>query len=858
MNYKPFHFRRLFLALAIFWTMAWSLPARGGDISEQTIPGKWIEPLLPENVTEPDYPDYDRNNPLEKARDQLDAGQYRRALATLTTVTSRKPLEIELIAGEAQVSLGRYDEALANLTGNDSGVQILRARALAGQGLYEQAVAVVQKIIDQHPDLIPPHYYLGEFLEKTGNLAQAKSAYEWFVIDPHNYLTQWAEHPETFNDAQDVTLIGRAVDRWATLTMAYQSERALHDVVLSMFVRAYDVIDRDYWPAHEAAAEYLLLHDDAAGASGELNDALSMNPSDIQSWQLVGRIQLQQFNFDAVDEVVAQIREVNPDSVEADLLEARNLLGQRAPKQALRPLRRVLMRQPQNIEALGLLAGADALLLRDNGTTEILRQVDALDPNDAAAHFEVAEQLAAMRQYPRAEAMYQLAMQRAPWWCAVRNSLGLLFTQSGDEDSARTVLEAAHSMDPFNVRTTNYLRLLDMMAGFARKESAHFIVLYDAGQDPVIPEYFSDYLESVYSTVCAEYRFEPRQKTLIEVFPTHEAFSVRTTGAPWIATVGASTGRVIALVAPRKGALTMGTFNFGQVLRHEFTHTVTLGETDNRIAHWFTEGLAVQQEHSPVRWEWVPMLYQAVTRDQLFDLDSLTWAFVRPRRPIDRQLAYAESSWICQYIEETDGHEAIMRMLKEFQLGRTQDEVFENALHESEEQFFGEFCVWCKKQVGTWGYDPTTSQKYDQLRADGEDLIRRGEYVKAAVVFEEIAAIRPMDVLPHLRLAGLYMNPAVNEQEKAAEQLDILARVELMDNRYAKGAARIYRDINQLDKAAARALQAVYIAPYDMGAHKLLADIDRKLGKLQELQREEHVIDILQHWQDDPARAEGQ
>ncbi len=73
----------------------------------------------------------------------------------------------------------------------------------------------------------------------------------------------------------------------------------------------------------------------------------------------------------------------------------------------------------------------------------------------------------------------------------------MLYTQSGDEDLAHAVLNDAHKLDPFNLATTNYLRLLDMMDGFARKESAHFVVIYDAKTDPVIPEYFSDYLESV-------------------------------------------------------------------------------------------------------------------------------------------------------------------------------------------------------------------------------------------------------------------------------------------------------------------------------------------------------------------------
>ncbi len=348
---------------------------------------------------------------------------------------------------------------------------------------------------------------------------------------------------------------------------------------------------------------------------------------------------------------MSAIRNVDEDSTAADLLEARNLLLQRQAKLALPSLHRVLARQPRNVEALGLLAGAEAVLLHDDQCAAILKEADEIDPGSSRAYFEVAEQLAAMRQYPRSAAMYQIAIDRSPWWTAARNGLGLLYTQSGDEDAARKVLEAAHTLDPFNYSTTNYLRLLDMMGKFARSESAHFIVTYDARTDPIIPEYFNDYLESVYPLVCGQFHFEPKVKTLIEVFPTQDEFAVRTTGAPWLPTVGASTGRVIALAAPRKGERTMGAFNWSQVLRHEFTHTVTLGATDNRISIWFTEGLAVQQEHSPLRWEWGPMLYDAVTKHHLFKIDELTWAFVRPRRPIDRQLAYAQSSWICQYVE---------------------------------------------------------------------------------------------------------------------------------------------------------------------------------------------------------------
>src|SRR6202034_641750 len=106
------------------------------------------------------------------------------------------------------------------------------------------------------------------------------------------------------------------------------------------------------------------------------------------------------------------------------------------------------------------------------------------------------------------------------------------------------------------------------------------------------------------------------------------------------------------------------------------------------------------------QWPWVPQLYDAVTKNQLFDLDQLTWAFIRPKRPADRQLAYAESFWVCTYITQTYGHDAILKMLAEFKAGGLQEDVFPKILDRSESQFFSEFSAWANRQVATWGYDP--------------------------------------------------------------------------------------------------------------------------------------------------------
>jgi tetratricopeptide (TPR) repeat protein len=374
--------------------------------------------------------------------------------------------------------------------------------------------------------------------------------------------------------------------------------------------------------------------------------------------------------------------------------------------------------------------------------------------------------------------------------------------------------------------------------------------MYDDKIDPLIPEYYTDYLETVYPQVTGIFKTEPPVKTYIEVFPTHDSFSVRTTGSPWIGTVGASTGRVIAMVAPRKGVATLGPFNWAQVLRHEFTHTVTLAATDNRIPHWMTEGLAVYEEHTPLKWEWIPMLYNAVTKDQLFALRNLTWGFVRPRKPTDRSLAYAESYWICNYIEKNYGHDAILKMLERFRAGASEQQAFETVLGKSLDAFQAEFFAWCKDEVSKWGYDEATSQKYDALREDGESQVKAGDYAAAVKTWEEIVKLRPVDALPHSRLAGLYLTKQLNNPAKAIEHLQVLDAVELKDNRYAKRIARLYRDMGQLDDARRYAVEAVYIDPYDLDAHTVLKEVAEKASDVALLERENRVIPELEKWID--------
>ena len=64
----------------------------------------------------------------------------------------------------------------------------------------------------------------------------------------------------------------------------------------------------------------------------------------------------------------------------------------------------------------------------------------------------------------------------------------------------------------------------------------------------------------------------------IEIYRSHEDFSVRTVGLSGLGALGVSFGRVVAMDSP--AARRVGEFNWGSTLWHELGHVFTLGATE--------------------------------------------------------------------------------------------------------------------------------------------------------------------------------------------------------------------------------------------------------------------------------------
>ena len=356
---------------------------------------------------------------------------------------ARATRTIAWVKGRSLAALGRTDEALKALSdptkvkgkdkpgitivADDPRVQLLRAQVLSDAGRDRRGAGPAQEFVKSNPESWGGHYLLGSVSEQIGDLETAQAQYAWFVDAPRDILPKWeaGAHGGTgsggpLDSAEDVVYFGRAVDRWATLNQKYRDNNALPKVILNIFVRATE-IDPDYWPAHVAAAEYYLIHDDkeqAVAAAAE--PPLRRNPQDPSTSEPARP------GHACRRTTSARPTRWSPAFARSTARSAgRRPAGDAQPAPpapaALRRWSRCsgcCASQPtehRSPGAAGRGGGAAAARRRDGeGCSPEVDQID-VSHNNASAYLEVAEQLADMWQYRPGRAKFQIAIERAPW-----------------------------------------------------------------------------------------------------------------------------------------------------------------------------------------------------------------------------------------------------------------------------------------------------------------------------------------------------------------------------------------------------------------------------------------------------------
>ncbi len=782
---------------------------------------------------------------LESARKRYMRGDYKGAIADYRKLaeSAAKVVEARMGLAECYAMTGKYDDAKGALRAveargaNDAKWRLLMSRLHATVGQYAPALTQAQKAVDCRPEWAPAIYGLGQALETVGRKEQAVKAYKT--------VEKSFERAGFTKDAPSLVAAGQVLNRIAILTgqkASTQAQNILHNYLQEAYQRA----DKTYWPANIAAAELLLEKHKGALAAQEIALAAKINKRlpDVH----VGRsvLLLAKFEFEKAITEADKALKINPNRVDAMLVKAATLMRWKKFDQAKPMLAKALAVNPNHLQTLSLAAALHIGTYDPQGAAPYIARVEKINPNYAELHVSIGNWLMAARQFDMAQGHFTKAAKMAPELAGPVTGLGRLYMQTGREKLAKETLEKAFALDDYRADVKNYLNLLTAMESFSVRETPNFIIKVDGRYDEVLLDWIAEVAEKIHKEVTENFQHTPAVKTLVEMFPNQKQFSMRISGRGWLPTIGACTGRVIAMPAPDPLRGGFEQFNWYAVLRHEYTHTVTLSATRNRIPHWFTEACAVSEQPDRRNFKAVSQLVSAVRGGKLYPVDQLSWGFIRRQKGRGRggrSLAYAQSEWIFEYIEKKKGRKAIIDMLAAFGDGKTQKDIFEQIVGMSEKEFDTNFSEWASRQVSSWGFDasPTPDLKEAKAAAKENDesadaqaelalaYSRRRQWAGA-----ESAARKALDLDPeHERAMGI-LGAALASRKKYKEAVQVAGRLKEIDPRSASAAqilAKVY--VRQRDwELAIPALERYkQILPLDDYGYKELAKIYDQLGQ---------------------------
>jgi cellulose synthase operon protein C len=541
----------------------------------------------------------------------------------------------------------------------EAGLQAELALVALDRGDLDAAQSRAAKAIELDKDCVGARWVQAEVLKGVGKLNEAERAYAWF--------TTYYNRAPRVNSDEELVFVSRGVAEHARWTRnSGQFRRLVNELLPAAVAR-----EPGYWPAHLEAAKLYLEKYNEADAAAEIARGLAINANAAELHAARGELALVRFDLGAAKGAIDRALEINPELAWAHRLRADWLLADLRPAEAIMVLRRALELNPRDEKTLGRLLAALVVTERPgeraSQAAKIVEEAEKRNPHCGELYLAAADAMDRMRRFGLAAENFRKAQEKMPQLVSVRGRLGSVLMRLGEEAEAGKLLAESFAIDPFNVRVKNMLEVLDVLKDYATIETEHFVIKFDRGQDELLAKYAARHLEDdIFPQLTKQMGYVPKERTLIEIFSRvgrtsgHSWFSARMVGLPFIGTVGACAGRMVALTSP--GELTEK-YDWALVLRHELVHVLNLQQTDFAVPHWLTEGLAVHLEGQPRPKKWTEILVRRAKADELFDLDTLTLGFIRPQSSDDWTLAYCQAELYVEYLLATYGEDAITKLL---------------------------------------------------------------------------------------------------------------------------------------------------------------------------------------------------
>ena len=757
----------------------------------------FVTALATSPAAEPPLPE--QPSASSAARHLLLQGKYAEAGELYAKLAATDPLAAAIGQARALAAVGKIDEARKILAtaakqhdGEPSTAGALRAElavlALTGDDLKEarEQTDAALRLIPDGPRQAPARWAAAELDRRAGRLDDATRGYKWFV-DLYNREDEIKEP-----DAVRYVGLGAAqYARWKRLSDQFNF--LVNDLYPDLLK-----LEPDCWQAHYEAGRLYAEKFNEADAAHEFKAALALNPQAAEVHAALASLALENYDLAEAQTSLKRALEINPRLLWAHQLEADVDLANFESAHAIETLQAALKLDPTNESTLGRLAAAylaldgspaDKKERTDSRFGRLIAEVTARNPHCGEFHAALAAGLDRLQRYPDAVDFYREAIDRMPQLVGPRGELGLVYMRLGEEVKADKVLHEAFAIDPFNVRVSNTIKVLEVLSNYSVVETEHFVVKFDRANDAMLARYAAKYLEDeVYPPLVKKLGYRPEGKSLFEIFSRsrntdgHGWFSARMVGLPYIGTVGACAGRMVAMQSPNDSPQR---FNWARVLRHEFVHVVNLQQTHFNIPHWFTEALAVLNEGYPRPRLWDELLAQRVPQGKIFNLETINGGFIRPSSSDDWAMAYCQAELYAQYMLDHFGDDAIAKMLAAYADNLNTRAAIQRALGVGQEEFERGYVEYLGKiAAGLESLAPRTEPKLADLeeshkaKPDDPDiaaqlalaLLHKEEPVKARAMADEVLKSHPKHPLATYVVARLILT--AGEQQRAIDMLE--------------------------------------------------------------------------------------
>jgi tetratricopeptide (TPR) repeat protein len=574
--------------------------------------------------------------------------------------------------------------------------------------------------------------------------------------------------------------------------------------------------DKNWIPALLGVAR-VLINENPPAATKAVKQALSLDAELVPGYIVLAELQLDESDREAAKASLAKALSINPNSLDGHALNAAIAYVEDRPGDFKTEAAAALKINPRFAGAYRVPAELAASNYRFEEAVALSRQALTIDANDV-------QTLAA---------------------------LGVQLLRTGDEPEARKTLEHAWDLDKSNITTKNLLDMLDKLDRFETvRDGSDIIVRLDAKETPVMREFVGPLARKALTTLSAKYEFKPSGPILIEMFPRHDDFAVRTVGLPgMIGALGACFGRVVTLDSPK--ARPPGDFNWEPTLWHELAHVFTLQLSKQRVPRWLTEGISVYEEKlgSPSWGREGELMFAAFYgRGEHMSLKELNAAFQDPEKI---SLAYYEASLLAEHIVTKYGMGALRKLLVSYGQGLEGEAALKAGLGVDIDRLQGEFDALLESKYSSIVKAMTPPKELEARKGDpeavaaafpgsyqaqvalGEYLWKGGRIDEAYKALERAAELVPIATgpkSPHAMMAQIAI--AQKDRARAIRELEALLQQAHTD---LDSARLLAKELEQAGGNNAPRLMAAYdriaaLDPFDAANHSALGRLKLQAG----------------------------